>query len=139
METETETERERKRERRVKAIFTQFEPFHYCICPAAVPSGLFLQDTQPGEVLYSRLLEVVLKITKPSAAVGVKTSRWVVVILGGKNPFVVELTSSIAEGSAVLPSALIPTDCAIEANVVKIANKTSSFFKVVGFYNISLI
>jgi hypothetical protein len=114
-------------------IFIQFEPFQYCICPVAVPSGLLLQDTQPDEVLYSRLLVVVLKTTKPTAAVGVKTSRWVVVILGGKNPLLVELTSKIAEELAVLPSALIPTDCAVEANVVKITNKTSNFFKVIIF------
>jgi hypothetical protein len=114
-----------------ESIFTQFEPFQYCICPAAVPSGLFLQDTQPVAVLYSRVLVVVLKITKPSAAVGVKTSRWVVVILGGKNPLVVELTSKIAEELAILPSVLIPTDCAVAKMEVKIDSKTSSFFKVV--------
>jgi hypothetical protein len=112
-------------------IFTQFEPFQYCICPAADPSGLFLQDTQPVAELYSRLLVVVLNITKPTAAVGVKTSRWVVVILGGKNPLVVELTSKMAEELAVLPSVLIPTDCAEVANVVKIASKIKIFFMIV--------
>jgi hypothetical protein len=92
---------------------------------------LFLQDTQPVVELYSRLLVVVLKITKPTAAVGVKTSRWVVVIRGGKNPFVVDFTSNIAEVSAVLPSVLIPTDCAETTMVVKIASKIISFFMMV--------
>jgi hypothetical protein len=96
----------------------------------AVPSGLFLQDTQPDAVLHSRVLVVVLNITKPKAAVGASTSRWVVVIRGGKNPFEVELTSKIADASGVLPSVLIPTDCAVAAMEVKIANKTSSFFMI---------
>ena len=59
--------------------------------------------------------------------------RWDDVILGNKNPFVVELTSSIAEEFAALPSVLIPTDCAVVANVVKIANKINSFFIKVCF------
>ena len=55
------------------------------------------------------------------------------VILGGKNPLVVDFKSNIAEAFAVLPSALIPTDCAVEANVVKIASKISIFFMMVCF------
>ena len=45
----------------------------------------------------------------------------------------VELTSSMAEAFAALPSALIPTDCAVVANVVKIASKIISFFIRFGF------
>jgi hypothetical protein len=86
-----------------------------------------VSEVHPVLDLNSKPLVVVLKMTKPVAGVPM-AFRSVVVILGGKNPFVVELTSSIAEASAVLPSALIPTDCAIVANVVKIASKISSFF-----------
>jgi hypothetical protein len=39
----------------------------------------------------------------------------------------------MAEAFAALPSALIPTDCAIVATVVKIANKINSFFIMVCF------
>ena len=35
--------------------------------------------------------------------------RWMVVMRGGKNPLAVDLTSSIAEASGRLLSALIPT------------------------------
>jgi hypothetical protein len=83
--------------------------------------------TQPVLDLYSKLLVVVLNITNPVAAETI-ASLSVVVIRGGKNPFVVELTSNSAEACAVLPSVLIPTDCAVAANVVKIASKINSFF-----------
>jgi hypothetical protein len=46
---------------------------------------------------------------------------------------VVDFKSNIAEAFAALPSALIPTDCAIVANVVKIASKIIIFFMRVGF------
>jgi hypothetical protein len=82
--------------------------------------------------LISKPLVVVLKITKPVAA-DAMASLCVVVILGGKNPLVVELTSSIAEALAVLPSALIRTDCAVAATVVKIVSKINSFFIMVCF------
>jgi hypothetical protein len=74
----------------------------------------------------------VLNSTKPVAG-DAMAFRSEVVIRGGKSPLVVELTSSIAEALAVLPSALIPTDCAVVANVVKIANKINSFFMMVWF------
>ena len=45
----------------------------------------------------------------------------------------VELTSNIAEAFAELPSALIPTDCAVATMEVKIASKISIFFMRVGF------
>jgi hypothetical protein len=94
--------------------------------------------TQPVLDLYSKLLVVVLNITNPVAGETI-ASRWVVVIRGGKNPLAVELTSNSAEACAVLPSALIPTDCAVVANVVKIANKIISFFMRVDFVLIVIV
>jgi hypothetical protein len=42
----------------------------------------------------------------------------------------------MAEGLAVLPSALIPTDCAEAAKEAKIANKTSTFFMVMFVFSL---
>jgi hypothetical protein len=99
-------------------------------------SLLVLSKIQPVLDLISKPLLVVLNSTKPVAGDAIR-SRSVVVILGGKNPLVVELISNIAEAFAVLPSALIPTDCAVAANAVKIASKINSFFKRFGFIIIS--
>jgi hypothetical protein len=95
-------------------------------------SLLALSEIQPVLDLISKPLVVVLNSTKPVAGDAIR-SRSVVVILGGKNPLVVELTSSIAVVFAVLPSVLIPTDCAVAAMEVKIASKINSFFIRFGF------
>ena len=68
--------------------------------------------------LYSKLFVVVLKITNPDAGVVIE-SRWDVVIRGGKNPFVVEVTSNCADGFMSAVDTPIPT-CALV--VVVMAN-----------------
>ena len=93
-----------------------------------------VSEVHPVLDLNSKPLVVVLKITKPVVGVPI-AFRSVVVILGGKNPFVVELTSSIAEASAEPPLLLIATPCAIAATVVKMASKINSFFMRVDFFD----
>jgi len=68
-----------------------------------------VREVHPVLDLNSKPLVVVLKITRPVAGVPM-AFRSVVVILGGKNPFVVDFKSNIAVALAALPSALIPTD-----------------------------
>ena len=97
----------------------------------AVVEGV-VSEVHPVLDLTSKPFVVVLNSTNPVAGDAIR-SRSVVVIRGGKSPLVVELTSNMAEAFAALPSVLIPTDCAVVANVVKIASKISIFFMRVGF------
>jgi hypothetical protein len=53
-------------------------------------------------------LQSVLKISNPDTG-ETMAFRWVADNLGGKNPFELDLTSSIAEGSGLLLSVFMPT------------------------------
>ena len=54
------------------------------------------------------MLRVVLNTIKPAEGDGMRYI-WVVDILGGRKPLLVDFTSSIAEGSGEVLSLLIPT------------------------------
>jgi hypothetical protein len=64
--------------------------------------------TQPVLDLYSKLFVVILNITNPEAGLLI-ASRSVVVIRGGKKPFVVEVTSNCAEGAILAVATPMPT------------------------------
>jgi hypothetical protein len=92
-------------------------------------SAAGLSETQAALFRISKLLVVVLKMTKPVAGV-VMAFLSVVVILGGNNPFEVLLKSNRADAAGeVVP---IPTFCAIL--VIVMAKKTkiaNAFFMIV--------
>ena len=58
---------------------------------------------------------------------------WLVVIRGGKNPLVVDLTSSMAELSGLLLSLLIPTWACITNEQVMQQTSAVSFFMIANF------
>jgi hypothetical protein len=89
--------------------------------------------TQAEEVLISKPLVVVLKITNPVAGLAI-ASRSVVVIRGGKNPWVVELTSSLAEAAGLLVP--IPT-CENAFKLHTLISKTSTDFNTLYFFILS--
>jgi hypothetical protein len=87
------------------------------------------RETHPELFLVSRLFVVVLNITKPVAGVTIKL-RSAVVILGGKKPLVVLLTSSCADAAGVVVP--IPTLCAMLAIVMaKKTNMANALFMIV--------
>jgi hypothetical protein len=96
------------------------------IYKAEVDGVAVVRDIQSVLDLYSKLFVVVLKIINPVAGLFTE-SLWVIVNLGGKKPFVVELTSNCAEGFTLAVDTPIPTWAFILAlaktinnNVVKI-------------------
>jgi hypothetical protein len=69
-----------------------------------------LSETHAELFLISKLLVVVLKITRPATGLAMAFLS-VVVILGGKKPLVVLLTSNCADAAGVVVP--MPTFCAI--------------------------
>ena len=97
---------------------------------SAVFGVVVLRDTHSVLDLYSKLFVVVLNITNPVAGVLI-ASRSVVVIRGGKNPFVVEVTSNCAEGCMLAVETPIPTWAlvvVVMANAMISADARNIFF-----------
>jgi hypothetical protein len=76
--------------------------------------------------LYSKLFVVVLNITRPAAGLLI-ASRSVVVIRGGKNPLVVEVTSNCDDGFMLAVDTPIPT-WAEEFIAMRIVTRYNNFF-----------
>jgi hypothetical protein len=88
-----------------------------CIVGSASTAGA--SETQAELFLISKLLVVLLKITRPATGLAMAFLS-VVVILGGKKPLVVLLTSNCADAAGVVVP--IPTFWAMPFNVKN--NKT---------------
>ncbi len=96
--------------------------------------GVEVESDNHSEPLYTcKLLVLILNKTKPVAGFSMP-SLCVVVILGGKSPFVVLLTSNCADVAGVLVP--IPTFCPMPAIVNnKKAKLANAFFMFVCLYN----
>jgi hypothetical protein len=88
------------------------------------------RETQAELFLISKLLVVVLKITKPVAGLLIR-SLSLVVILGGKKPLLVLLTSNCADAAGVVP---IPTLCPmppiVQAKKTKMVNPLCMMYRL---------
>ena len=93
-------------------------------------------NTQPVLDLYSKLFVVVLNITNPDAGETI-AFRWVVVMRGGKNPFVVDVTSNCADGFILAVDTPMPTWALLFVeinNAIIKAVKRKVFFMFKFFY-----